>query len=143
LSTLDCTKPPEPIVPPRQPDENSIQAMAMSRCGSLLMMSGSTQQMLSGGVTIATLARMLGGAAGRPVVDRTALDGTYAVSVKFAREGAMITPGGVQAPATPTPTDEVPSLFTAVQEQLGLKLEAATVQTQVLVIDHLERPTEN
>jgi uncharacterized protein (TIGR03435 family) len=140
-STVDCTKPPEPMNLAGQPSEKSIEAMAMNRCGTLMMMSPTSQSMMSGGLTVAALARMISGAAGRPVLDHTGLDGTYSVKIRFAREGAMILPGGATAP--PVPTDEVPSIFTAVQEQLGLKLETATVQGQVLVIDHIERPTEN
>jgi hypothetical protein len=41
------------------------------------------------------------------------------------------------------PQSDAPSLFTAIQEQLGLKLDAETVQGQVLVIDHIERPSDN
>ncbi len=138
-STLDCTKPPEPMNLGGQPNEKAIEAMAMSRCGNLMIMSATSQSMLTGAVTAAALARLISGAAGRPVVDRTGLDGTYSVKLRFAREGQMILPGGAVAP--PVPTDEVPSLFTAVQEQLGLKLESATVQGQVLVIDHIEPST--
>jgi uncharacterized protein (TIGR03435 family) len=91
---------------------------------------------------MAGLARTMSGFAGRPVVDRTGLEGNYAVKLTFAREGAMILPGGTSVPP-PAQTDEFPSLFTAVQEQLGLKLESATVQGEVLVIDRIERPTED
>jgi uncharacterized protein (TIGR03435 family) len=140
-SSLDCTKPPEPFNLAGQPNEKAVEAMAMARCSLLMMMSPTVQQVMSGGMTIAAIARMISGSAGRPVIDRTALDGMYSVRLRFAREGATITPAGIQAPSTPT--DEVPSLFTAVQEQLGLKLESATVQGQVLVVDHIERPTEN
>jgi uncharacterized protein (TIGR03435 family) len=140
-SSLDCTKAPAPLDLSGQPDSKSVEAMAMARCGSLLMMMSSTaQSTMSGGLAMTAVARMISGAAGRPVIDRTGLDGTYAIKFRFARDGAMITPPGIQPP---TPTDEVPSVFTAVQEQLGLKLEPATVQGQVLVIDHIERPTEN
>jgi uncharacterized protein (TIGR03435 family) len=51
-------------------------------------------------------------------------------------------PGGPPVPPPP-PTEDAPSLFTAVQEQLGLKLEPTTMQGQVLVIDQIERPTEH
>jgi uncharacterized protein (TIGR03435 family) len=141
-STLDCTKPPGPLNLAGAPDPKNIEAMAMSRCSMLMMMGPSAQTALTGGTTIASLVRTLSSMAGRPIVDRTGLDGYYSARLSFARETPLVLPGGAAAPP-PTPTDEVPSLFTAVQEQLGLKLESATVQGQVLVIDHIERPTEN
>ena len=141
-STLDCTKPPGPLNLAGAPDPKNIEAMAMSRCSMLMMMGPSAQTAFTGGTTIASLVRTMSAMAGRPIVDRTGLEGYYSVKLSFARETPLVVPGGAAAPP-PTPTDEVPSLFTAVQEQLGLKLESATVQGQVLVIDHIERPTEN
>lgn len=66
-----------------------------------------------------------------PVVDRTGLTGFYNYTLHWA-------------PETETPSaDDAPQIFTAVQEQLGLKLERTKVPMQVLVIDHLERPSTN
>jgi uncharacterized protein (TIGR03435 family) len=113
--------------------------MAMTRC-TMLMIGGPTGQgMYSGGTSLANLIRMLAGAAGRPVVDRTGLEGNFAVRLKFARDAPFPT----TAPGQPSAMDDAPSIFTAVQEQLGLRLESTTVQGQVLIIDHIERPTEN
>jgi uncharacterized protein (TIGR03435 family) len=140
-SSLDCTKPPEPLNFAGQPDQKAIEAMAMTRCNPMMIMSASSQSVLSGGISLPILLRTISSAAGRPVADQTGLDGSYSVKLRFAREGPLILPGGASAP--PAPTDEVPSLFTAVQEQLGLKLESATIKGQVLVVDHVERPTEN
>ena len=113
----------------------------MARCGVLMMASSASQALFTGGAPLANIVRMMSGFAGRPVVDRTSLDGSFAVSLRFARETPLPIPGGGTAP--PVQTDEAPSLFTAIQEQLGLKLEPATVRGQVLVVDHIERPTEN
>jgi uncharacterized protein (TIGR03435 family) len=68
---------------------------------------------------------------GRTVVDRTGLEGLYDLDVTFAPEG----PGAGQSDA--------PSLFTALQEQLGLKLDPENELVEVLVVDRIERPTEN
>jgi uncharacterized protein (TIGR03435 family) len=141
-STLDCSQPPAPLNFAGPLNETSIEAMAMSRCAVLMMMRATSQAALTGGTSMAGLARTMSGFAGRPVVDRTGLEGNYAVKLTFAREGAMILPGGTSVPP-PAQTDEFPSLFTAVLEQLGLKLESATVQGEVLVIDRIERPTED
>jgi uncharacterized protein (TIGR03435 family) len=70
---------------------------------------------------------------GRPVVDRTGLTGRYSFTLKFAPAQA----------AMDTQTDAGPSLFTAVEEQLGLRLETAKAPVPVLVVDHIERPSEN
>lgn len=65
----------------------------------------------------------------RPVVDRTGLTGLYAFSVRWGLENARVVPN--------------PDIFTAVQEQLGLKLEPQKAPVEMLVIDRAERPSEN
>lgn len=84
-----------------------------------------------GGVTMETLAQILTAPAGRPVFDRTGLTGGYNVLLKW-------TPLAADAPAA-----DAVSIFTAVQEQLGLRLESGTAPLDVLVIDRIERPSEN
>jgi uncharacterized protein (TIGR03435 family) len=122
-----------------------VEAMAMSRCAPMMITEPAGQGLYSGGTTLATLIRMLSGGAGqlvidRPVVDQTGLEGNYAVRLKFAT--VALAPGASTS-GTPPPVQERPSIFTAFQEQLGLKLESTTMQGQVLVIDHVERPAEN
>jgi uncharacterized protein (TIGR03435 family) len=85
-----------------------------------------------GGVEVATIASVLTGASGRPVLDRTGLSGGFDVDLRW-------TPSLAGDAAPP----DVVSIFTAVQEQLGLKLENATAPLDVLVIDRIERPSEN
>jgi uncharacterized protein (TIGR03435 family) len=94
-------------------------------------------------VTVRVLARALGSeGAGREVVDHTGLSGTFDVDLLFMPEIAL---GGL----SPDRTARDPlfqgrtGIFTALQEQLGLKLEPATGEVQVLVIDRAERPTED
>ena len=66
-----------------------------------------------------------------PVIDQTGLTGTYNYTLQFGRDWSDHDP------------DSWPSIFTAVQEQLGLKLEAAHESVPNLVIDHITKPTEN
>jgi len=73
----------------------------------------------------------------RVVVDRTGLTGFYNFTLRWTPEDAA-----PQAGSAPEDTSS-PSIFTAVQEQLGLKLEPAKAPVRVLVIDHLERPSAN
>jgi uncharacterized protein (TIGR03435 family) len=94
-----------------------------------------------------SLANMLSGLLGRPVVDKTGLSGKYDFNLKWAPEeqtGQMFKGAGdATAPAPPPAEPAGPSIFTAVQEQLGLKLEAQKSPMMVLVIDHIEKPSAN
>jgi uncharacterized protein (TIGR03435 family) len=89
------------------------------------------------GVAMEQLARNLVGGVGRIVVDRTGLAGYYDINLTFAADGPPPAPG---APAGPAPDSTGPSLFTAMQEQLGLKLDPGRAPISVLVIDHVQRP---
>ena len=73
----------------------------------------------------------------RPVIDKTGLDGRYDIHLEYAASGSPQTAGS----AFSDPAGA--SIFTAIQEQLGLKLTAEKGAVPVLVIDHLEKPTEN
>jgi uncharacterized protein (TIGR03435 family) len=79
---------------------------------------------------------------GRVVIDKTGLAGLYDFSLKWAPMQTSAAPGGSDGIAS-TPAAEGPSLFTAIEEQLGLKLVATRGPVQVLVIDHIEQPSEN
>jgi uncharacterized protein (TIGR03435 family) len=95
------------------------------RCGARRGFDG----FMASGVSMRSLAIALGPIAGRPVVDRTGLPGTFDFQLRFA--------------ADPNRESKFPSIFTALQEQLGLKLESARAPIDVIVIDHVERPTED
>jgi uncharacterized protein (TIGR03435 family) len=84
------------------------------------------------GATMGTLARELS-FVGRVVVDKTNLPGQFDLDLEWAS-----VPSGPDIPA-----DTGPSIFTAIQEQLGLKLESTRGLVDVLVIDHVEHPTED
>jgi uncharacterized protein (TIGR03435 family) len=89
-----------------------------------------------GGLPAASLASAFSGPAGRMVVDRTGLTGSWDFELTYAIEGR----GGADAP----PVDpNAPSFFTAVQEQLGLKLEPTKGPVDVLVIDSIEKAVED
>ncbi len=80
-------------------------------------------------VTLARLAEYLSGQAGRPVVDNTRMTGEYDFRVEWATEETI--------------GSSEPSLFTALQEQLGLKLDATKGPVEMIVIDSAERPSAN
>ena len=73
----------------------------------------------------------------RPVLDRTGLTGTFDSSLEWSIEPDPAQPPGSQ------PVDTGSTFLQALQEQLGLKLKSTTGPVDVLVIDHVERPTEN
>lgn len=89
-----------------------------------------------GGFPMESFASVLSLMQQRPVVDTTGLTGTYDIHMLFAPEPM---PG---RPVDPV-TEGRPSLLTALQEQLGLKLEPGKQQQDVLVIDRVSRPDEN
>lgn len=128
----------------RESKELPIYALVATKNGPKLAVSapgnkgsiGMGQGHLAGkAVPIAALADRLSGPAfqlGRPVVDRTGIGGLYDFTLDWAPETAQ---GG---------NDPAPSLFTALQEQLGLRLEAQKGSVEVIVIDSMERkPSAN
>jgi uncharacterized protein (TIGR03435 family) len=72
------------------------------------------------------------------VADRTGLEGNFSAMVTYAPDSGRLT--GPDQPATDPNT---PSIFTALQEQLGLRLESTRGPVEVLVVDHIERPAED
>jgi len=87
----------------------------------------------SGGITMQAFAGMLDYVAGRVVVDRTGLPGRYEFSLRFVPPGRPPAVG----------SDDPPDFFTALQEQVGLRLKASRAAVDTLVVDHIERPEEN
>jgi len=86
------------------------------------------------------LASMLSDVLGEPVLDQTGMKGTYDFKLQFARESGIVPP----PPAAPgTDADIAPSLFSAIQEQLGLRLESTKAPVETIVIDHIDEPSEN
>lgn len=97
-----------------------------------------------GGMPMQELAKALSPFVGRIVVDKTGLNGRYDFQMTYAPEGRGFGPGPGPGVAEPTPVDpNSPSLFTALQEQLGLKLESDRGPVDVVVIDRVEQPTED
>jgi uncharacterized protein (TIGR03435 family) len=98
-------------------------------------------ELRAGSASIGDLARLLSGQLDRFVVDRTGLTGSYDFDLTFTPD--RMPQGGPPAGAGQVPTVDPngPSIFTALQEQLGLKLEATRGPVPVLVVERLERPT--
>ena len=78
----------------------------------------------------------------RPVVDRTGLAGRYDFTLTWTPDGTQFASMGIRVP--PPPADaKAPSLFTAMQEQLGMKFESSRTPVDVMVIDSVEHPSPN
>ena len=82
------------------------------------------------GMPIATLASLMGSSAGRVIVDATGLAGNWDLDLTFVDQVQNSNADG-------------PSLFAALEEQLGLKLEPGRAPVDVIVIDRLDRPSED
>lgn len=118
-SSVDCNDP-------------EARKKAAAAAGDSRMVCGltfNTGVFMAGGVEVSTMLSTLTAASGRAVLDRTGLTGAYDFELKW-------TP-------LPDPNSDNVSIFTAVQEQLGLRLESGTAPLDVLVIDRIERPSEN
>jgi uncharacterized protein (TIGR03435 family) len=121
--------------------ELPVYALVVAKGGAKLQDSKSNGCMINGGraginiqgcASMAVLGEELAENLGRIVIDKTGLDGRYDIDLKW-------TPYDSAAAAT----ESGPSIFTALQEQLGLKLESQKGPVQVLVIDHVEQPSAN
>jgi uncharacterized protein (TIGR03435 family) len=102
--------------------------------------------MVAGGTRMPQLATALSTWVNRIVVDRTGLTGSYDINLQWTPDQMPFGPGGdppLVAPAPPPIDPNRPSIFTALQEQLGLKLDSQRGPVEVLVIDSAERPTED
>ena len=88
--------------------------------------------------TMAALASALQSLLYRPVIDRTGLTKRYDFDLEFSAEGTRIAPPGYITPSE----SPVPDIFTAIQ-RIGLRLEPATGEVEVIVIDSADKPTDN
>jgi uncharacterized protein (TIGR03435 family) len=131
-SSADCRE----VVPTRagtpQPPNQAQRATCGMRLGPGMMSAE--------GRSATQLANTLGQFVQRPVVNRTGLEGLFDFDLLWAYEAPIdASPAARVAPIDPN----APSIFTAVQEQLGLKLESGQAPLDVVVIDHVEPPTPN
>jgi uncharacterized protein (TIGR03435 family) len=147
LSTNDCTPgrgaatgaaPTPGGMPPPPPQ---FKPGARPPCGTM-QGPGSIS---AGGITMTRLAELLSGNVGRTVIDRTGLAGNYELDITYTPDPGQGPPAGPLPPGVQIPNIDPngPSLVTAIQEQLGLKLDAIRGPVVVTVIDRIERPTED
>ena len=128
--SADPSNPPPPIQPGQQPTRI---------CGGNLLRSNGRKRTYDFyAMSIDQFSELLRGTLLRPIINKTKIPGKFDFHIEFAAEET--TPGELTQGAN-EPTGS--SIFTALQEQLGLKLESAKGPGEYLVIDNVERPTEN
>ena len=103
--------------------------------------TGGAGRLILTGIPLQQFTALLGTMLGRTVVDKTGLTGRYDIDLTYTPDQPI--PAGINIPG-PAADPNGPSIYTAIQEQLGLKLESQKDQAEVLVIDHVDRqPGEN
>jgi bla regulator protein blaR1 len=141
----------------RESKDLPIYALTAGKNGTKLEESGSNNassspaginaacgQMIGTRTSMANLAYKLSRLLSRPVVDRTGLSGSYDFQLHFSPETGPCSAGTFDANASgDNSASDDPSIFTAIQEQLGLKLESEKGPVDVLIIDHVEQPSPN
>jgi bla regulator protein BlaR1 len=143
----------------RETKEESVYALLPGKNGPKIQASdtkgGSGPRIMMGrgmingqGVQMEMLATVLSNQLGRTVLDRTGLTGRFDLKLQWTPDpGQSLTPlGGAPPPGVPDlppPDPNGPSIFTAIQEQLGLRLESQKGPVEMIVIDRVEKPSEN
>jgi uncharacterized protein (TIGR03435 family) len=126
-----------------------LDGRPQGRGGASMFTGWITSRITGQGISVAFLAMSLSQQLHRTVTDQTGLNGIYDIKLEWANNempaAIPARPEGATsgADALPSPESSGPSLFTALEEQLGLKLESKKGPVEVLVIDHVERPSEN
>jgi uncharacterized protein (TIGR03435 family) len=138
----------------RDSKELPIYALVVGKSGPKLkesdpnergpMMRMGRGQLTGTKVPMAFLAKHLSRQLRRTVLDKTGLSGGYNFTLEWTPEpGQMMGPGEPGPEAAPPSESSGPSIFTALQEQLGLKLESQRGPVEILIIDGVEKPSEN
>lgn len=133
---------PPPPPPPPGASQTAPQAPAIPPRALIAFRPG---EIMAFAIPMSDLARELQGRLGRPVLDRTGLKGKYSFDLKWTPD--VNPPEAIPAPSTgaetASPDASGPSIFTAVQEQLGLKLESTKSSEEAIAIVHIGKPSEN
>ena len=131
-----CT-PPDPSKPPSPPEPGKLPALT---CGNMMMQP---RRLTAVSVPIAQIIPMLSRLLGRSIVDKTGLTGKFDVNLEWTPDETQLMQLPPDVPKPSPSGSDGPSIFTAFQEQLGLKLESQKGPVEMFIIDHAEKPSEN
>ncbi|MFZ0591039.1 MAG: M56 family metallopeptidase [Bryobacteraceae bacterium] len=148
---------PSDFKPPEHPGAEPLPPSPSPRGGNRPRMQGGLMMRMghleSTGVEMPMLVGALSMVTHRVVIDKTGLSGRYDFTLNWTPDETQLPQGGPErpggpgggpmGPGGPPPESNGPDLFTAIQEQLGLKLEAQKAPVDVLMIQHVEKPSEN
>ena len=136
----------------RDKKEQSVYALTVARSGAKMTETGGDPnslpgvgfgrpgQMVANNATMADIASVMQTTVlDRPVVDQTGLTARYSFRLNWTPDESQFP--GIRVPAQPD--NNLPNLFTAIQEQIGLRLEATRAPADVLIVDKAEKPSEN
>jgi uncharacterized protein (TIGR03435 family) len=136
--TASCAEhdaPPPPLPPPGQAPP--------VLCGGFMMNAGRLEGRR---ISMAQFVTALSNFLGRPVIDRTGYTGAFDLHLEFSFDGiAGLSGGGFNAPSLPSDAADSsrPTIFGALQQQLGLRLQSEKGPAEILVIDHASKATPN
>jgi uncharacterized protein (TIGR03435 family) len=126
---------------PKNTYPNGIKGLdGLSHAGMAMISDG---RLTGQSISMQNLADYVSGQVSRIVEDKTGLTGKYDVTLRWAPEDNRATPPSDGRQDAAPATESGPSIFTALQEQLGLKLESAKEPVDTIVVDHVEMPSEN
>lgn len=140
------------VPPPNQRPAGPPSAANMRPGMMMMRVENGRFHLVTNAMNMSGICDMLSRQVGRPVIDDTGLTGYYDFDIEFkpepgAMRGLLPPKGGDEGPAGGGPAPEsveAPSIFTAVQDQLGLKLEPKRGPIETIVVDHIEKtPIEN
>jgi uncharacterized protein (TIGR03435 family) len=134
--------PPDPGAapgpPPAMPAPGTVPTPAPGQ--SFMMMMNGLATLAANAQKMTNLVNQLSVMLQRPVIDQTGLMGTYQYTLQFTPPNMM---GPASADAASSQDSNTASIFTALEEQLGLKLESTKAPIDTITVDHIEEPSEN
>ena len=131
-----CTQPdPTKLPPPPEPGKPPA-----FMCGQLMM---NLRRLTATAIPVSDMIPMLSRTLGKTIVDKTGLTGKYDITLTWTPDESQALQLPPDTPKPPPSDSTGPSIFTALQEQLGLKLESQKGPVELFIVERAEKPSEN